>query len=137
MGTEKHADDATTMQRSGLAGLSIFSSGRAVPAETAMPAAGVATSVGGASANWQGEIWASSVGLVDALIRTYYGIYEFTDDPECVLRVGLGQARAAMTLSDGTRVKGGELIGTLHFWNEHLPRYTAKRTESALGRFNT
>jgi hypothetical protein len=94
-----------------------------VPAETAVPAAGVATAAGSASAHWTDEIWASSVALVDALIRTYYGIYEFTDDPKCLLRVALGQARSAVRLSDGTRVENGELIGTLHFWNEHLPRY--------------
>jgi hypothetical protein len=94
-----------------------------VPAENSAAAAGLGTALGSASTRWPDEIWASSVGLVDALIRTYYGIHEFTDDPECVLRVGLGQARTAMTLADGTRLKGGELIGTLHFWNEHLPRY--------------
>ena len=43
-----------------------------------------------------------------------------------VLRVGLGQARAQVSLSDGTRVEFGELVGTLHFWNEHLPRYSSK-----------
>jgi hypothetical protein len=123
VGAQDHADAATTMQRSGLASLSVFFSGRAVPAETAVPAAGVATAVGSASSNWPDEIWASSVALVDALIRTYYGIYEFTDDPKCVLRVALGQVRTAVTLSDGTMVENGELIGTLHFWNEHLPRY--------------
>ncbi len=95
-----------------------------MPAETAASAAGVVTALGSATTSWPDELWAGSVGLVDALIRTYYGIYEFTDDPGCVLRVGLGQARAAVTLSDGTRVEDGELVGTLHFWNEHLPRYT-------------
>lgn len=110
-------------RRSGLAGLSIFFSARSVPAETAVPAAGVASAVCSASVNWPDEIWANSVGLVDALIRTYYGISEFSDDPKCVLRVALGQARTAVMLSDGTMVENGELIGTLHFWNEHLPRY--------------
>jgi hypothetical protein len=83
------------------------------------------TALGTASTSWPDDLWVSSVGLVDALIRTCYGIYEFTDDPECVLRVGLGQTRTAVTLPDGTRVENGELIGTLHFWNEHLPRYAS------------
>ena len=64
-----------------------------------------------------------SVGLFDAIIRTFYGLCEFTDDPACVLRVGLSPARAPVSLSDGTRVEIGELVGTLHFWNEHLPRF--------------
>jgi hypothetical protein len=94
-----------------------------MPAETAASVAGVVTALRRASGSWPDELWGGSVSLVDALIRTCYGIYEFTDDPECVLRVGVGQARAAVTLSDGTRVESGEPVGALHFWNEHLPRY--------------
>jgi hypothetical protein len=60
------------------------------------------------------------------MLRSYYGIYEFTDDRDCVLRVGLGRARAPVSLSDGTEVQLGDLVGTLHFWNEHLPRYSAR-----------
>jgi hypothetical protein len=123
VGTRNHADAPTTILHRRLARLSIFVSRRAVPAENCAAAAGLGTALGSASAGWPDGIWASSVGLVDALIRTYYGIYEFTDDPKCILRVALGQARTAVTLSDGTRVENGELIGTLHFWNEHLPRY--------------
>ena len=29
-----------------------------------------------------------------------------------------------MLLSDGTRVELGDLVGTLHWWNEHLPHYS-------------
>lgn len=94
-----------------------------MPAETAASAVGVVTALGGASTSWPDELWAGSVGVFDAIIRTYYGVYEFTDDPACVLRVGLGQARAAVSLSEGTRIEIGELVGTLHLWNEHLPRY--------------
>jgi len=56
-----------------------------------------------------------SVGLFDAIIRTFYRVCEFTDDPACVLRVGLSPARAPVSLSDGTRVEIGGLVGTLHF----------------------
>jgi hypothetical protein len=94
-----------------------------MPAETAASAAGVVTALGRASGSWPDDLWAGSVGLVDALIRTCYGIYEFTDDPGCVLRIGVGQARSDVILSDGTKVESGEPVGTLHFWNEHLPRY--------------
>ena len=94
-----------------------------MPAETAASAVGVVTALGRASDNWPDELWAGSVGLVDAFIRSCYGIYEFTADPGCVLRIGMRQARAAVTLSDGTKVEAGEHVGTLHFWNEHLPHY--------------
>ena len=75
------------------------------------------------SGTWPDELWAGSVGWIDAILRSYYGIYEFTDDPLCILRVGLSQARAPVMLSDGTQIQTGELVGTLHLWNEQLPRY--------------
>ena len=82
--------------------------------------------LGGTSATWPDDLWTGSVAWVDAILRSYYRIYEFTDDPACVLRVALDEARAPASLSDGTRVEIGELVGTLHFWNEHLPRYSEK-----------
>lgn len=77
-------------------------------------------------AGWPDELWAGSIACADRMLRSYYGIYEFTDDRDCVLRVGLGRARASVSLSDGTEVQLGDLVGTLHFWNEHLPRYSAR-----------
>ena len=94
--------------------------------DAAGSALGFVTALGSASTAWPDEWWVGSVSRVDAILRSCYGIYEFTDDPACVLRVGLSQARAPVSLSDGTSVEVGELVGTLHFWNEHLPRYSAK-----------
>ncbi|HEY3911568.1 MAG TPA: hypothetical protein VGM07_17025 [Stellaceae bacterium] len=78
----------------------------------------------GTSATWPDELWVGSVSWCDAILRACYGVYEFTDDPACVFRIGLSKTRAPLALSDGTRIDAGELVGTLHFWNEHLPRYT-------------
>jgi hypothetical protein len=94
-------------------------------AEPAASAIGVVTALRCTSANWRDEFWVGSVRLLDSIIRTYYGVYEFTDDPVCVLRVGLSHAQAPVLLSDGTRVEFGDLVGTLHWWNEHLPRYSS------------
>lgn len=77
-----------------------------------------------ASATWPDELWVGSVSWCDAILRACYGVYEFTDDPACVFRIGLGKTRAPLSLADGTRIDAGETVGTLHFWNEHLPRYT-------------
>jgi hypothetical protein len=71
-----------------------------------------------------GDFWVALVGSVDALLRSYHGIYEFTDDPDCILRIGCMRARHAVKLSDGTALAAGEPIGALHLWNEHLPRYS-------------
>jgi len=92
----------------------------------ATSAIGFLTALGRASTAWPDEFWAGSIALIDAVLRSYYGIYEFTDDPGCVLRAGFGRARAPVSLSDGTHIESGETIGTLHFWNEHLPRYSSK-----------
>src|SRR5215472_13478242 len=89
-------------------------------------AIGFFTALGSASTAWPDEFWAGSIAWIDAVLRSYYGIYEFTDDPGCVLRAGFGRARAPVSLSDGTHIESGETIGTLHFWNEHLPRYSSK-----------
>src|ERR1700759_1585764 len=95
-----------------------------VSVDTTASAVRLVTALRSASAEWPDELWAGSVAWADGILRSYYGIYEFTDDPDCVLRVGLGQARAPVLLSDGTDLQLGELVGTLHFWNEHLPRYS-------------
>lgn len=72
------------------------------------------------------EFWMALVGSVDALLRFYHGIYEFTDDPDCVLRVAYSHARGAMRLSDGTQIGAAQSVGALHLWNEHLPRYSER-----------
>lgn len=92
----------------------------------AVSAVGVVGALGTASVTWPDEFLAGSIAWVDGVLRAYYGIYEFTDDPDCILRVGLSHARARVSLSDGTAVEVGEIVGTLHLWNEHLPRYSSK-----------
>ena len=75
-------------------------------------------------ATWPDELWVGSVSWCDAILRACYGVHEFTDDPACLFRIGLSKTRASLSLSDGTRIDTGETVGTLHFWNEHLPRYS-------------
>jgi hypothetical protein len=75
-------------------------------------------------------ISASSVGWVDALLRSCDGVYEFTDDLQCVLRVALGKASLPVTLADGTHISLSDPIGVVHFWKEQLPRFTARGPDS-------
>lgn len=72
---------------------------------------------------WRDETWAALIGRFDIVLRRCNGVYEFTSDPRCVLRVGLDRARSTVELADGTRLQAGEPVGVLHFWNEHLPRF--------------
>lgn len=67
-------------------------------------------------------------GLLDRWIRAFdrrqrrrLGIWEFSSDPQCMLRLGRTRARIGARLSDGTVVEPGETIGIIHFWNERIP----------------
>jgi hypothetical protein len=75
-------------------------------------------------AGWKDELWLALVGSVDAMLRSLYGIREFSDDPHCVLRIGISPARMPVAMSDGTRICVGQPVGELHLWNEHIPRYS-------------
>lgn len=72
---------------------------------------------------WRDETWTALVGRFDSVLRRCNGVFEFTADPRCLLRVSLDRARSTVELSDGTRVQAGEPVGVLHFWNEHMPRF--------------
>jgi hypothetical protein len=69
-----------------------------------------------------GAIGRAAVRGLDSLLRRAYRVWEFTQDENCILRVALGTSAKDMTLSDGTRIEKGEVVGELHLWNEHLPR---------------
>src|SRR3954447_17955445 len=64
-----------------------------------------------------------AVGRLDDLLRRYYGVTEFSSAPDCLLRLGAGEAGRILVLGEGTRVAAGERIGVLHLWNERLPCY--------------
>lgn len=76
------------------------------------------------NADWRDEAWRAVIASLDARLRSYYRIEEFTDDPHCVLRIGFMRATMAVWMSDGTEICKGDLIGALHLWNEHVPRYS-------------
>ena len=62
-----------------------------------------------------------AVRSVDSLLRQRQGIHEFTGDEACIFRISVETAGRAVTLSDGTDVREGDLVLQLHLWNEHLP----------------
>jgi hypothetical protein len=67
------------------------------------------------------EFAAAAVRRLDRALRRYLRIYEFTNREDCLIRLSLGVSDSEVQLSDGTRVRPGECIGELHFWNEHVP----------------
>jgi hypothetical protein len=64
----------------------------------------------------------SAVGWLDSSLRARLGIFDFSADPDCILRIELGRAQCTLRLSDGVVVAPGDPVLELHFWNEHMPR---------------
>lgn len=58
---------------------------------------------------------------LDALLRRAYGVFEFCQDPECLLRLQVAKAPRPLPLR-GQIVAAGTPVLVLHLWNEHLPR---------------
>jgi hypothetical protein len=61
-----------------------------------------------------------AVLAVDRSLRRAQGIFEFSDDDDCILRIGVVLAESCIHLPDGTEVLPEDSIVDLHFWNEHL-----------------
>lgn len=57
----------------------------------------------------------------DRLLRWALGVFEFSDQDHCLLRLQWAQAAHRLQFSDGTVVQPGEPMLFLHLWNEHLP----------------
>ena len=55
---------------------------------------------------------------IDRALLAHYDIFEFTDDPLCLLRAGLTQSPSAFSLQDGTSIEVGETVAELHLWSE-------------------
>jgi len=62
------------------------------------------------------------VHQLDPMLRRAHRVQEFTQDPQCVLRVALGFSNRDLQLSDGTWIRRGDPIVELHLWNERIPR---------------
>lgn len=63
------------------------------------------------------------VHAVDVMLRRFYGIREFTDDPKCLLRISREVSPHAVTLEGGGRIAAGDRLLELHLWNEHVPPF--------------
>jgi hypothetical protein len=62
-----------------------------------------------------------AVFTLDRWLRRREGIYEYSTDPRCLFRIGLGKADQDITLADGTEIHAGDPLLMLHLWNENMP----------------
>jgi hypothetical protein len=63
----------------------------------------------------------AGVRLIDNLVRASLGVYEFTNDPECILRIQLVRAPHTINIGSDRILKGEPVLG-IHAWNEHIPK---------------
>ncbi len=57
---------------------------------------------------------------VDRQAATAHGIYAFSQDPACLLRLRRTRARSRLDLPDGLVVQGAPVV-EIHLWNERMP----------------
>ena len=72
----------------------------------------------------------SLIRLLDRLLQRFYGVFEFTDDPECLFRLSVTHLSRPLLLGNQTITAGAEVL-ILHFWNERMPQLTKKGTTLA------
>lgn len=62
------------------------------------------------------------VFALDERLRRRHAVFEYSDNPDCILRIQLDDAERRYLLSDGTRLAPGDPLINIHLWNEHFPR---------------
>lgn len=77
-----------------------------------------------------------SVKALDQILRHFLGIYEFSQEPGCVLRCSRTRSRIAITLPNGEVVRQGDSILELHFWNDRLGANRSPKLSSGALRFS-
>lgn len=74
-----------------------------------------------------------AVHAFDRFLRARMGIFEFSDDPDCLARIAIIPADADVRLADGTTVRKGDRVIDLHFWNDRIPRMPERGFSLAWG----
>ncbi len=70
--------------------------------------------------SWVRRQLQSGVFMIERLIRKRDNVYEFTDDPNCILRIQLMPSHHAIELGD-QRIQQGDPVLVIHVWNERMP----------------
>jgi hypothetical protein len=64
----------------------------------------------------------------DAKYLRSAAVVEYTDDPSCIFRLEVSPSHRDVSLRDGVKVRRGDRIARLHFWNEQIPPVPAGGT---------
>jgi hypothetical protein len=63
----------------------------------------------------------AGVRLIDGILRKSGRVYEFSDDPGCILRIQLKKANHDVSVG-GEKIYRGEQLLVIHIWNERMPK---------------
>ena len=63
----------------------------------------------------------AGVRLIELLVRKSLNVYEFTDDPDCILRIQLMPAPRNVDFGSVNITKGDPVLA-IHVWNERMPK---------------
>ena len=66
--------------------------------------------------------WLSQIVFgVNSVLRRRSCVFEYSCDPQCILRISVSHLERDVVLRDGTRGLAGDPIIDLHLWNEQVP----------------
>jgi hypothetical protein len=71
--------------------------------------------------SWISKPFKAGVLLIEFLLRKSLRVYEFTDDPNCILRIQIASAPHTVMIENQAITKGDPVLG-IHVWNEHMPK---------------
>ena len=88
------------------------------PADRLRRRAGAPVAANGA---WRvGAGFRGAVQALDWALRERQGIFEYSRDPRCMLRISAGEVAHEVALLNARPVPAGARILDIHFWNEHM-----------------
>ena len=64
---------------------------------------------------------AALIFALDKRLQRHHGVFEYSCHPECIFRIQISRCRGNGLLRDGTRLRRGDRVVRLHFWNELVP----------------
>ena len=68
---------------------------------------------------------------IDTIQRRRHRVFEFSDDPDCILRISHDRSRHDRVLSNGERIRRGDRVLSIHYWNERIPVIGAQGADMA------
>jgi hypothetical protein len=79
---------------------------------------------------WPGSFLRKVIIKFDTFLSRVEGVYTYTDDPDCILRLRRAKSSIKLNLPNGDIGLGDDVL-EIHLWNEHMPKL--KENDSNLG----